>query len=108
MLETKDFSTRLYAPLKRAVVIGHYLKTADEETGAYIKKKTLEMFRWLIDEEDIPTIYSLINTHKFVTAKNIDKIFDHANQKNNAELKLIFMNYKHEHIGMTKKKALRI
>lgn len=41
-------------------------------------------------------------------SKNIDKIFDHANQKNNAELKLIFMNYKHEHIGMTKKKELRI
>ncbi len=108
MLETKDFSAKIYTSLKNAMIIGHFIKTGDEDAEAFIKKGTLRIFKWLIDEEDIPTIYALLNMHKFVTAKNIDKIFDHANQKNNAELKLIFMNYKHKHIGMTKKKALRI
>ncbi|MBQ3567241.1 MAG: leucine-rich repeat domain-containing protein [Oscillospiraceae bacterium] len=108
MLETKDFSAKIYTPLKNAMIIGHFIKTGDECAEAFIKKGCLRIFKWLIDEEDVPTIYALINTHKFVTAKNIDKLFDYANQKNNAELKLIFMNYKHEHIGMTKKKELKI
>ncbi len=108
MLETKDFSAKIYTSLKNAMIIGHYIQTGDEDAEAFIKKGCLRIFKWLIDEEDIPTIYALINTHKFVNAKNIDKLFEHANQKSNAELKLIFMNYKHEHIGMTKKKELKI
>ncbi len=108
MLKTKDFSANIYTPFKNAMIIGHFLDTGDEDAEAFIKKDCLRLFKWLIDEKYIPKIYALLNTHKFVTAENIDEIFEHANQKNNVELKLIFMNYKHEHIGMTKKKPLRI
>lgn len=97
MLETKGFSAKIYPSLKSAIIIVHFLKTGDEDAEAFIKKETSSIFKWLIDEEDIPTIYALLNTHKFMNAENLYEIFKYAKQKNNVELKLIFMNYNHEH-----------
>ena len=99
MLETKDFSAKVYTPLKKAIIIGYYLNTADKDAEEYIRKRTVEMFRWLIDEEDIPTIYALLKTGEFITSKNIDKLSEYAEQNDKTEIKSIFINYKNENYG---------
>ena len=108
MLETKDFSVNIYTLLKNAMIIGYYLKTGDKDAETYIMENAFEIFIWLIDEEDIPTIYALLKMGKFVTSKNIDKLFEYTNNNDKTEIKLMLMNYKHEHIGYIPPKKFEI
>ena len=94
MLETKDFSVKIYTPLKNAIIIGQYLQTGDEDTEVFIKKGCLRLFKWLIDEDNSEVISKLIDTGKFATKKNIDKLIDYADEKEKTAVKDILTNFK--------------
>ena len=73
----------------------------------YLRKNIKRIFKELIDTENIPVIYQILPLG-YVNEKNIDDLFNYANTNEKTEIKLILMNYKHEHIGQTKKPKLKL
>ena len=60
--------------------------------------------KFLIDEDNVGPILKLLETGRFVTAKNIMTFIDYANSLQKMEIQLIFMNYSHEHFKSKKAK----
>ena len=102
--ETKDFSAKLYTPLKTAIIVGYYLESGDADAEAFIKKGITRIMKFLIEEDNVGTILKLLETGKFVTAKNIITFIDYANSLQKMEIQLIYMNYSHEHFKPKKPK----
>ena len=102
--ETNDFSARLYTPLKTAIIVGYYLESGDADAEAFIKKGITRIMKFLIDEDNVGAIIKILETGKFVTAKNIMTFIDYANSLQKMEIQLIFMNYSHEHFKPQKPK----
>ncbi|MGN1087044.1 MAG: hypothetical protein ACI4Q5_08405, partial [Porcipelethomonas sp.] len=55
------------------------------------------IMKFLIDEDNVGAIIKLLETEKFVTAKNVTTFIDYANSLQKVEIQLRFMNYSHEH-----------
>ena len=101
---TKDFSAKLYTPLKNAVIVGFYLQSGDTDAEVFIKKGITKIMKFLIDEDNVGPILKLLETGKFITEKNIMTFIDYANSLQKMEIQLIFMNYSHEHFKPQKPK----
>lgn len=101
---TKDFSAKLYTPLKTAIIVGYYLQSGDADAEAFIKKGITRIMKFLIDEDNVGPILKLLETGKFVTAKNVTTFIDYANPLQKMEIQLRFMNYSHEHFPPKKPK----
>lgn len=100
--QTRNFSAKLYTPLKTAVITGYYLESGDTDAEAYIKKRFTRIMKFLIDEDNPEPILRLLETGKFVTARNIMTYIDYASEHGRMEIQLIFMNYSHEHFKPNK------
>ncbi len=107
-LSTTDLATRetIFPDLKPASVklqlcillaIGY-----DSEVGkAYLKRNIKKVMALLTDRVDVDTISKVLELG-YVTKKNFDEIFAYVNAKKGGEfteLKVILLNYKHDHIG---------
>lgn len=103
MLQTKDFSVKLYTPLKTVFVVGFYLETGDTAAESFIKRGITRIMKFLIDENNFDAIMDLLETEKFVNAKNIDTFIEYAYEQFNTELEYVFRNYKRNNINCNDK-----
>ena len=101
MLDNKDFSVKLEKELKFPFVLAYYRKTRDKTAFTYIKKNFLKIVTYLIDQNDIATVTAIVNSGKFLTKRNIDKMIDHAIDKERHEIQVILMDYKNGINGYT-------
>lgn len=106
IIQRKDFSAKLYKPLKNAVIVGYYLQSGDTDAENFITRNFEDIFKFLIEEDNVGPIIMLLNTGKFVTAKNVLTFIDYANELRKTEIQLILMNYSHEHFGSAVKSKL--
>lgn len=84
--------------------MGYYLQSGDADAEAFIKKGITRIMKFLIDEDNVGPILKLLETGKFVTAKNVTIFIDYANSLQKMEIQLRFMNYSHEHFPPKKPK----
>lgn len=97
MLSIKDFSRKVYTPIKTAVITGYYLESGDETAGAYVKKSITRIIKFLIDENCEYAIQKLLNTSEFINKKNIDKMIEHAHKTGKTSAEAILTSYKQQH-----------
>ena len=101
MIVKKDFSMKMDTSLKYPLTLDFYRKTRDEKAFAYLKKHFTKVMIYLITKNDTEMINFLIQTEKFFTKRNIDKLIDYAIDKNAHEIYVMLLNYKNEHFGYT-------
>lgn len=101
MIVKKDFSMKMDTSLKYPLTLDFYRKTRDEKAFAYLKKHFTKVMIYLITKNDTEMIIFLIQTGKFLTKRNIDKLIDYAIAQNAHEIYVILLNYKNEHFGYT-------
>lgn len=94
-----NFASHLNDVLKNTVAVNFYRGTSDKKAEKYIKNNIYEVMTSLIYNNDTENIKYLIETGKFITKKNIDKITDYAIQRKKSEIYLLFVRYKSSHIG---------
>lgn len=58
----------------------------------------------VIENDDVRRVILILETGKFITAKNIVKFIDYANEQGRMEIQLKLMNYSHEHFKPQKPK----
>ncbi len=89
------------APLKH--MLSAFMTLAYDHAAAktYLKRSIKKAMQTFIDYNDIDLISDVLQLG-FVTLKNFDEIFAYLNAKREScytETKIIFLNYKHDHIG---------
>ncbi len=100
MVENRDFSVEMNHDVKYSVIWSFFVHNPDDEpTIDYIKENFTEMFPYLIDENDIETVTAIVNSEKFLTKRNIDKMIDYAIEKERHEIYVMLLNYKAEKLG---------
>jgi uncharacterized protein YxeA len=99
MIVKKDFSMKMDTSLKYPLTLDFYQKTGDEKAFAYLKKHRSKVMAYLITKNDTETIEFLIQTGKYITKRNIDKLIQTAIDKNAHEIYILLLNYKNEHFG---------
>ncbi len=99
MIVKKDFSMKMDTSLKYPLTLDFYQKTGNEKAFTYLKKHFTKVMIYLITKNDTEMINFLIQTGKFFTKRNIDKLIEKAIDRNAHEIYVILLNYKNEHIG---------
>ncbi|MCD7811736.1 MAG: leucine-rich repeat domain-containing protein, partial [Ruminococcus sp.] len=89
------------APLKH--MLSAFMTLAYDHAAAktYLKRSIKKAMQTFIDMQDVDFITDVLNLG-FVTMKNFDEIFAYLNAKREdsyTEMKIVFLNYKHDHIG---------
>lgn len=101
MLSKKDYSVRMYCPIKYQFVVQVFLQDGQPEAEAYIKKNISKILPYFIDIGDYWTVKSLLESGKFVNEYNIMKFVDYAienTQKGgDMQIQVLIMNYRNEH-----------
>ena len=96
-IDKKDFSAKIPNETKYGIACSLFNQNpADPETYAYFKKNFLKIFRFAIDKNDMETVNNVIKEGSLIINKNIDKLIDYADQKNNKAIKNILENYKNQ------------
>ncbi len=100
MVENRNFSVKMNHDVKYSVIGSFFVHNPDDEpTIAYIKKNFAKMFRYLIDKNDVETVTAIVNSGKFLTKRNIDKMIDYTIEKERHEIYVLLLNYKAEKLG---------
>jgi len=89
------------APLKHMLSV--FMVLAYDHTAAktYLKRSIKKAMQTFIDMQDVDFVTDVLSLG-FVTMKNFDEIFAYLNAKQEGsytEMKIVFLNYKHDHIG---------
>ncbi len=96
MLENQDFSAELDNEMKYPVILAYYRKT--KNTKALINEFE-KIVTYVIQQNDIAVIESLIAVDNLFTKKNIDKLIQTAIDNQKHEIYVILLNYKAEKLG---------
>ncbi len=99
MLKNRDFSVELNQDIKFAAAIGFYLNTNDAAAETYLRANAFEVFRFLIDNGNVESIYRLLETASVLTAETIDPVIDYVIEKGSVELRVVFLHYKEKVLG---------
>ena len=105
MLDSKDYSVKMDPPVKYMFVTQVFLNTLQSEAEAYIKKNTLRIIKYFIDNDDYKTVKGLFECGKFVTKRNIMKLVEHsiAHTQNGGDMQIqaYIMDYNNKHFPNT-------
>ena len=100
MVVTRDFSVEMNHAAKYYAIwlfFSHYPE--DKPTIACIKNNFVEMFKYLIDNDDIETVQKVLDYGKFLGKHNIDELILYAIDNKHIEIQVMLTNYKREKIG---------
>ena len=78
MISTKDYSVNMDPSTKYNIVVRVFLKTAQPEAEAYIKKNITRILPYFIDQNDFRMVKALFESGKFISKKNIRKFLNYA------------------------------
>ncbi len=87
MIDTKDVSVleELSSALKYQYLWSMFsANPEDKDIQAVIKKNFVKMFKYLIDENNLPTAEKVVRETKLVNKRNLESITKYADEKQNA------------------------
>ena len=91
----REYSVSLYPLFKYDILFQMYMLDMDiTGISAYIKEHFREMFRFLIDKENIKGIQKILASGDIVTKDNIDDAVEYAIDNQKHEIQLILTDYK--------------
>lgn len=97
MVASRNFSRQVSSDVKYAAITGFYLRTGDEAAEAYMKRNFVKIFDFLTVNECYDEIRRLLDSGKFATARNIDKLIDCAISKRKLEIQTMLIHHKEAH-----------
>ena len=78
MISTKDYSVDMDPHTKYNIVVRVFLKTAQPQAEAYIKKNITRILPYFIDQNDFRMVKALFESRKFISDKNIRKFLNYG------------------------------
>ena len=98
-IRDRDFSMIMSLSAKHDIIFKLFLNFQDKEAEAYIKSNFAKMFPLLIRNGDFESIQEILNLHRFVNKRNIDKFIRYAIDRKQHEIYGILLRYKDQYIG---------
>ena len=97
LAEMHDYSVEIEDDIKYDLILQMFILGIDEKgSSEYILKNFISMFFWMIDQENIEIIQKILNSEKFVTDKNIDKLIQYAIDQKKYQIQMILTDYKNQ------------
>lgn len=107
VIRHKDYNARMSTKIKYPLMWKLYFQDPDDpELFAWVKKHFSNMFKFLIEKEDVTAVNAICESERFLNKKNIDNLIEaaieHTRKGGSPEIQIILTDYKYEKLGFKK------